>query len=302
MHVTSHNSGVYALLKRIVFITLMLYNNAMAQPPRPNKPIVLHADDTAAFAQPPQGFDTLRTEIAHGKLDSVWYNSKTVGNKRRMFIYTPPSYTSSQKYPVLYLLHGIGGDEKEWNFWSKPNLIMDNLIADKKAVPMIVIFPNGRAMPDDRPGENIFDSLKVKAFANFEFDLINDLIPFINEQYPVLKDNANRAIAGFSMGGGQSLNFGLAHPETFAWVGGFSSAPNTKKPEDLIHDPGSLSKKIKLLYISCGNKDGLISISQGLHSYLITHQFKHIYHIQPGEHNIEPWKKDLYHFAQLIFK
>src|SRR3990172_542952 len=116
----------------------------------------------------PQGFDSLRTDIAHGKIDTVLYESKTVGTKRRAVIYTPPGYAKNKKYPVLYLLHGIGGDEKEWLNGGQPQVILDNLYAENKIKPMIVILPNGRAMKDDRAVGNIFDSLKVQAFANFE--------------------------------------------------------------------------------------------------------------------------------------
>ena len=102
----------------------------------------------------PDGFDQARDGIAHGKLEVVEYDSKSVGNKRKALVYTPPGYSADQKYPVLYLLHGIGGDEEEWRRGGQPNVILDNLIADKKAVPMIVVMPNGRAQPDDRPGPN----------------------------------------------------------------------------------------------------------------------------------------------------
>src|SRR4030095_3065279 len=173
----------------------------------------------------PIGFDSLRTAIPNGKIDTITYESKTVGTKRRALIYTPPGFSKKNKYPVLYLLHGIGGDEKEWLKGGKPQVILDNLIADGKIEPMIVVMPNGRAMKDDRAVGNVFDSLKVKAFANFEKDLLYDLIPFVEKRYPVLSDRDHRAIAGLSMGGGQSLNFGLGNLDKFAWIGGFSSAP-----------------------------------------------------------------------------
>ena len=128
--------------------------------------------------QAPAGFDSLRVNIAHGKIDSFYYYSKTVGIKRKSLIYTPPGYSKDKKYPVLYLLHGIGGDEHEWLNGGHPQVILDNLYAENKIEPMIVVLPNGRAMKDDRAGGNIFDSDKVAAFATFEKDLLNDLIPF----------------------------------------------------------------------------------------------------------------------------
>jgi len=252
--------------------------------------------------QAPAGFDSLQESIPHGKIDTISYDSKTVGTTRRAIIYTPPGYSKKNKYPVLYLLHGIGGDEKEWLNGGKPQVIMDNLYADSKAAPMIIVMPNGRAMKDDRAIGNIFDSAKVQAFANFEKDLLNDLIPYIEKHYPVYTDREHRAIAGLSMGGGQSLNFGLGNLDKFAWVGGFSSAPNTKTPEQLMPDPDKAKRQLKLLWISCGDADGLISFSKRTHDYLQKHDVPHIYYIEPGVHDFKVWKNGLYMFSQFLFK
>ncbi len=248
------------------------------------------------------GFDTIRNNIAHGKIDTVSYTSKTVGTNRRSLIYTPPGFSKTKKYPVLYLLHGIGGDEKEWLNGGHPEVILDNLIADGKIEPMIVVLPNGRAMKDDRAIGNIFDSARVKAFATFEKDLLNDLIPFIEKKYPIIADREHRAIAGLSMGGGQSLNFGLGNLDKFAWIGGFSSAPNTKIPAELIPNVNAAKEKIKLLFISCGASDGLISFSKRTHDYLKQNNIPHIYFIEPGVHDFKVWKNGLFMFSQMIFK
>ena len=252
--------------------------------------------------QAPPGFDSLRTGIAHGRVDTVRYASKTVGTTRKALVYTPPSYSKSRKYPVLYLLHGIGGDEKEWLNGGQPQIILDNLFADNKLEPMIVVMPNGRAMKDDRATGNIMAPDKVQAFADFENDLLNDLIPFIEKKYPVIKDREHRAIAGLSMGGGQSLNFGLGNLDKFAWIGGFSSAPNTRLPEELVPDPAAAREKLKLLWISCGDNDGLISFSSRTHEYLRDNDVPHIYYIEPGAHDFKVWKNGLYMFSQLLFK
>jgi len=248
------------------------------------------------------GFDTVRSDIAHGVIDTITYASKTVGTNRKSVIYTPPGFSKSKKYPVLYLLHGIGGDEKEWFNGGHPEVILDNLYADGKIEPMIVVLPNGRAMKDDRATGNIMAPDKVQAFATFEKDLLNDLIPFIEKKYPVLADREHRAIAGLSMGGGQSLNFGLGNLDKFAWIGGFSSAPNTKTPQELVPDINAAKEKIKLLWMSCGASDGLISFSKRLHDYLIVHDVPHIYFIEPGVHDFKVWKNGLFMFSQLIFK
>jgi enterochelin esterase-like enzyme len=248
------------------------------------------------------GFDTLRAGIPHGKIDTIFYFSKTVGNKRRALIYTPPGYAKNKRYPVLYLLHGIGGDEKEWLINGSPQIILDNLYAEGKIEPMIVVLPNGRAMKDDRAVGNIFDSAKVQAFANFEKDLLNDLIPYIQGNYPVYTDRKHRAIAGLSMGGGQSLNFGLGNLDKFAWIGAFSAAPNTKTPELLLPEPALAKQQIELLFISCGASDGLLIFSKRTHDYLQKNHVPHIYFIEPGVHDFKVWKNGLYMFSQLIFK
>jgi enterochelin esterase-like enzyme len=250
----------------------------------------------------PQGFDVVREGIAHGKIDTVSYPSKTVGVNRKALVYTPPGYSKKNKYPVLYLLHGIGGDEKEWLKHGQPQVILDNLYADKKLESMIVVLPNGRAMKDDRATGNMFDSVKVQAFATFEKDLLNDLIPFVEKKYAVYTDREHRALAGLSMGGGQSLNFGLANLDKFAWVGGFSSAPNTKTPEVLVPDPEVAKAKLKLLWISCGDADGLMAFSKRTHDYLYEKDVPHIFYVEPGAHDFKVWKNDLYLFSQFLFK
>jgi enterochelin esterase-like enzyme len=264
------------------------------------QPIVLAPDDKPAFPHAPDGFDKTRDNIAHGTIEKVEYNSTTVGNKRKTLVYLPPGYSADTKYPVLYLLHGIGGDEEEWHRNGHPEIILDNLIADKKAVPMIIVLPNGRAQTNDRAEGNIMAA--APAFATFEQDLLKDLIPFIEAKYSVKTDRENRALAGLSMGGGQSLNFGLAHLDVFAWIGGFSSAPNTKSPEELIPDPAKAAQMLKRLWISCGDKDGLISFSQRTHVYLKEKNVPHIWHVDSGVHDFAVWKNDLYLFAQQIFR
>ncbi len=255
------------------------------------------------FQKAPEGFDVSRNGIPHGKIDTVGYASATVGTNRKALVYTPPGYSPKKKYPVLYLLHGIGGDEKEWFNQGNPQSILDNLYADKKVVPMIVVLPNGRAIKDDRAVGNIMTPDKVQGFAIFEKDLINDLIPSIEKKYPAIRDRAYRAIAGLSMGGGQSLNFGLGNLDKFAWVGGFSSAPNTKTPQELAPNPAETKSQLKLLWISCGDKDGLITFSKRTHDYLAANDVPHIYQVIPGGyHDFKVWKQNLYMFSQLLFK
>lgn len=278
---------------------------AAAEAPRPRRggfggPIELGPDDKPAFPPVPEGFDQARDGVAHGRLEMVEYDSKSVGTRRKALVYTPPGYSADRKYPVLYLLHGIGGDEEEWRRGGQPNVILDNLIADGKTVPMVVVMPNGRASADDRPGPNAMAT--APAFGVFDQDLLGSLIPFVEAKYSVKADRESRALAGLSMGGGQSLNFGLGNLGTFAWVGGFSSAPNTRPPAELVPDPEKAKASLRLLYLSCGNKDGLIRISQGVHAHLKEKGVPHVWHVDEHAHDFQHWKKALFLFSQQIFR
>lgn len=261
------------------------------------RPVELREDDKPAFPPPPAGWDQPRPGIPKGKLEMIEYDSKTVGTRRKANLYTPPGYTPERKYPVLYLLHGIGGDETEWQRFARPDVLLDNLIADGKAEPMIVVMPNGRAQKDDRAAGDVFKS--APAFAVFERDLLDDLIPAIESRYSTRKEATQRAIAGLSMGGGQSLNFGLGHPDRFAWIGGFSSAPNTRKPAELVPDPAA-ARKLELLWLSCGTRDGLFGISRDFHTYLKEQEVPHVWHVTDGSHDAAEWKQALHHFLQQL--
>jgi enterochelin esterase-like enzyme len=267
-------------------------------------PFLFSMSASAQGVVPPAaaGFDLENAAVPHGKIDTLSYYSNTVGANRKAVVYTPPGYVESKKYPVLYLLHGIGGDEKEWLNGGKPQVILDNLYGAGKLEPMIVVMPNGRAMKDDRPTGNVMSRDKIEAFSTFEKDLLNDLIPFVEKTFPVFQDRTHRAIAGLSMGGGQSLNFGLGNLDKFAWIGGFSSAPNTKAPQELLPDPKKAKDMLKVLFISCGVSDGLINISKRTHDYLAENNVPHIYFIEPGVHDFKVWKNGLYMFSQLLFK
>lgn len=262
-------------------------------------PIVLGPDDVQVNPEPADSINA-DTDVPHGKLEMIAYDSKSVGATRHMNVYTPPGYSPDKKYPVLYLLHGIGGDETEWERFAHPNLIEDNLLAQGKAVPMVIVMPNGRAQKDDLAQGNVFAS--APAFAAFEHDLLDDVIPTIERRYSVRADRKDRAIAGLSMGAGQALNFGLAHLDTFAWIGSFSAAPNTMPPAELVPDPAAATRQLMLLYLSSGNKDGLIRISQGVHQYLKAHHVPHVWNVDGHGHDPTHWRNNLYYFLQDLFK
>jgi enterochelin esterase-like enzyme len=287
-------------------------------------PIELGPDDKPAFPDPPPGFNSKRENVPHGQVTAVPYDSKSLGTHRQMRVYTPPNYSDSRKYPVLILLHGIGGNDLEWTKACHADNILDNLLAEGKIQPMVVVFPNGNssvtadaegAFPGEAAGargaqaapgagrgagrgRGGFESWDTP----FENDLLKDIIPYIESHYSVYTDREHRALAGLSMGGGQTLNIGLSHVGTFAWVGGFSSAPNTKQPPSaLLPDPASAGQ-LKLLWLGCGNKDGLIRVSQGVHRYLKENGVAHVWHVDGNAHDTTEWDNNLYLFSQRIFK
>ena len=267
------------------------------------RPVVLAADDVHAFPDAPAGFNTPRAGGIQGRTEVFEYDSAVTGVKRKAVVYVPPHYATDRTYPVLYLLHGIGGNEWEWSGYIHADAIVDNLIATGKATPMIVVMPNGRALADDRAPapDQTFKPQNAEGFAKFERDLLDCLIPVIQAKYSTRTNREDRALAGLSMGGGQSLNFGLKHLDTFAWVGGFSSAPNTKPPAELVPDPAAAREQLKLLYLSCGNQDGLINISQGVHVYLKRQNVPHTWNVDDHAHDGETWGSNLYHFVQRLF-
>ncbi len=288
-------------------------------------PIELGPDDKPAFPDPPAGFNIKRDGIPHGELTPVEYDSKSLGTRRRMRVYTPPGYSTARKYPVLYLLHGIGGTDTEWTQSCHANAIIDNLLAEGKIQPMVLVFPDGNSSrtaadltgagagrgagqnPEARgaaplAGGGRGRGMNMEAWLTpFENDLLKDIIPYIDSHYSVLTDRDHRALAGLSMGGGQTLNIGLVHPETFAWIGGFSSAPDTRQPPAaLVPDP-SVPKQLKLVWLACGNRDGLIRISQAVHQYLKENGVPHIWHVDGNAHDTTEWDNNLYLFSQHIF-
>jgi enterochelin esterase-like enzyme len=256
----------------------------------------------AAVALPnhaPADFIQVRTDIPKGKLETITYNSKSIGVDRKAVVYTPPNYDAKQKYPVLYLMHGIGGNETHWTTLCAANKVLDNLIADKKAIPMIVVMPNGRASATP-PSNNIMSDFNF--YADFEKDLLQDLMPYIESHFSVKTDRANRALTGLSMGGGQGLNFGINNIDKFAWVGGFSSAPNTQSPNILVPKIQQAKDKLSLLWIGCGDKDNLITSSWNLHQGLDAAKIDHVWYVDTGAHEVPVWNNNLYLMAQMLFK
>ncbi len=320
------------------------------------------ADAPGALEPAPKGFATKREGIERGKVEGVEYSSKSVGTRRKMMVYTPPGYTKDKKYPVLYLLHGAGDNETGWQRNGSAAVILDNLLADGKITPMIVVMPNGTIQPpgpgarlasalvkradSDKDGKVTLDELLAAtreifqeldkdkkgavdekqlaeaidrlagvqrtgrgrgAFRGFDFttnfqkDLLEDVIPYVESHYSVKADREHRAIAGLSMGGGQALTIGLRNLDRFAYVGGFSSALFGRSA-DLVRDPADASKKLKLLWVSCGDTDRLMDGSKAFHTALDEKKVPHVWHVDSGGHTWPVWKNDLYLLAQRLFR
>jgi enterochelin esterase-like enzyme len=287
----------------------------------------LHAQapDLKTSPVPPAGFDKVREGVAKGNLEKVEYDSKSVGVKRWMEVYTPPGYSKDKKYPVFYLLHGAGGNEKkEWTKQGVANVILDNLVADKKIEPMIVVFPNGNATAPSKDGEApkkaAGDKEKGKGGKgilgsgwgeNFAKDLLNDIIPYIESHYSVYTDADHRALAGLSMGGMQTRSIGPANLDKFHYLGVFSGG--NIKPQD-IKDIGAFKKNVKVVFMSFGSKEpsapkgggtdpnGPEGIKLAMEA-LNKEGINAVYYVSPeSAHDFTSWKRSLYYFAPMLFK
>lgn len=264
----------------------------------------LKAEDAA-----PTGFDQAR-EGPHGNVVAEKYESKALGFERNLTVYTPPGYSKDKKYPVLYLLHGSGDNEMGWVQKGSANVIMDNLYADGKAVPMIVVMPFGF---NTRPGEPTRNPKatpedRLKAAADWQKDLLTDVIPFIESHYPAIADQPHRALAGLSMGGGQTTRVGPTHPDIFGYLGVFSAGirrstnPGEPDPTAAYPDAQTLNSRLKLFWISCGDKDRGLENAKNLDEVLAEKKVNHVWHQDTGGHEWPVWKNDLYLVAQRLFK
>lgn len=254
-------------------------------------------------------------DIPHGTVSKRWYDSPGLGMDRRLTIYTPPGYeTNNQKYPVLYLLHGAGGDEEAWITLGRTAQIMDNLIAQGKVKPMIVVMPNGNVIQDAAPGEG-HDGMYKPQFmvpktmdGTYEANFM-DIIKFVESSYRVKADKANRAVAGLSMGGFHSLHISRYYPNTFDYVGLFSAAilPNQNVSSPVYNDiDGTLKKQMdngyKLYWIGMGKTDFLYKSGEEYRAKLDKMGMKYIYRESEGGHIWRNWRVYLTEFTPLLFK
>jgi enterochelin esterase family protein len=249
--------------------------------------------------------------VPHGKVEMNFYSSALLKETRRLWIYTPPAYsTGNQRYPVLYLLHGSGDLEGGWVEEGRANFILDNLLGAGKAQPMIIVMPRGHVMADSQID-------REKNNAVLQRVLYEEVVPYVDSHYRTLTDRNNRAIMGLSMGGGQSLRFGLQNTGLFATVIGLS--PAIRYPEDtyrkmfadLVGNPENTNRQMKLIMILCGTKDHLVDASDAFDRFLTASRIRHEYRrteyepMWPGrrdDHTWPIWRMNLRDVAPLLFR
>ena len=257
---------------------------------------------------PEEGFDVRHDNVTYGKMQLNLYHSETTGQDRRCWVLLPPGYTEEKTYPVMYLLHGIGGDHSEW-LGGTPDVVIGNLIASGQAKEMIVVIPNVRARANDSGNpSDIYSPAHFAAFDNFINDLRDDLMPYIAGHYSIATGRENTAIAGLSMGGRESLYIGLTMPETFGYVGAFCPAPgvlpyNMEKglfPTDEFKLADGYES---LILINAGKADGVVGAWPSTYANTLEKNgTERIFYVTEGGHDFTVWKHGLYNFAKRIFQ
>jgi len=244
--------------------------------------------------------------VPHGAVHRHIYPSKTTGTERAAMVYTPPGYDvrASQRYPVVVLCHGFGDDETAWTEVGRTHHITDNLIAAGKIKPMVIVMPNGHPVSlAERTWSEDYGARNSNAMVD---DVVNDLLPLIEQHYNVTSDAGQRAIVGLSMGGGHSIMGGMLHPDKFAWVGAFSAAtPQGELPMKharLLEDVEGANQARKLFWIACGTDDFLIARNRDFNDQLNEHGVRHTYVETKGSHNWNVWRDYLPKFLQLVFR
>lgn len=274
----------------------------------PNNPYIkpgVRSTDSAfeVPADSPRAYDI--RPVPHGTVHMHWYHSKAIDAPRSVWVYTPAGYESgSGKLPVLYLLHGSGDTENGWVTMGRANVILDNVIADGKAKPMIVVMPFGHPQPAVGVNRGVTG---VNDRALFEKDLLGDVIPLVEKTYRISGSADQRALAGLSMGGGQSLEIGLGHMDLFHWVGVFSSGlregqtPEQRFPAALA-DVAATNKNLKLFWIACGTSDPGYAGAQNLDKVLTEKGIRHSFTASEGAHTWRVWQAYLEQFTPLLFR
>ena len=256
--------------------------------------------------------------VPHGEIRIAWYPSTTLGVERRLHVYTPPGYdTRGERYPVFYLLHGGGDDDSGWSTIGRAGFILDNLLADKKALPMVIVMPNGSLprpaglpaiAPGTTPSPEVAAAL-VASQARFTSELMQDVVPFVERTYRVRPDARSRAIAGLSMGGGQTQRILTAHPDAFAyfaiWSAGVrreGSEAFEKEAAAFLADPPKANRSIRLLSIRVGDKDFTLAGCRNLSELLAKHKIEHKLQVNGGGHTWINWRLYLSEMLPQMFR
>ena len=277
----------------------------------PQNPLMkpnLHGTQSMVYVPGPPTLPWEMNDVPHGVVHRHFYKSGVVGDERDYYVYTPPGYDPGAKknYPALYLLHGYTDDAGAWTAVGRANVILDNLIAKQKAVPMIVVMTLGYGEPKIlEPGSGGLDNpdLRQRNLQKFREALLTEVIPQIEREYRVSRDRKSRAIAGLSMGGSESLFVGLTTAEQFAWIGAFSSGglnDNFDQQFSEMKPKGFL--RLELLWIACGTDDSLIGLNRRVREWLTSKGVKHTEVDTSGAHNWLVWRRNLATFAPLLFE
>ncbi|OLP44061.1 esterase [Rhizobium oryziradicis] len=275
--------------------------------PKPQRQV-----NTSLILVPGSILDT--RNVPHGDLRLVTLHSKALKSERQMYVYTPPGYLDTSKpLPVLYLYHGFGDTVASWVTQGRAPQILDNLLAEKKIKPMIVVIPDTETDVPEAIAENVAGSERRKEFypVNAEAadrELIEDLIPYMKRHYRVRSDANSRAVAGLSQGGYQALVSGLSHLGTFGWVATFSGVSTTTVPnkavEAALNDPAKINKMLRNFTVTVGSKDQVTGKDiAGLRAILDEKKIAHEYHEYPDlQHEMDVWRPSLIAFLQILFK
>jgi enterochelin esterase-like enzyme len=251
--------------------------------------------------------------VPRGEVQTLTYTSKSLGTERKLVVYTPPNYnTSPTRYPVLYLLHGAGSNETSWTERGRAHVILDNLIADGKLNPMVVVMPFGFAF--QRPAGQVLAREEATAEnkqqrEGFTKDFLGDVIPMIDSTFRVFTDREHRAIAGLSLGGAQSLAIGLSHPELFSRIAAFSPAIGAANNpatggvdfQKILANGAQLNEQLQLLWIGCGTEDTLFDSTRDFSTSLSKNKVEHVFRVTGGAHTFAVWQRYLNEVAPLLF-
>lgn len=281
---------------------------ALMDPRNPLMKPNLHGSQSVVHVPGPSSLPWETTDVPHGVVHHHFYKSGVVGDQRDYYVYTPPGYDAKSKkpYPVLYLLHGYSDDASGWIAVGRANIILDNLIAQQKARPMLVVMTLGYGAPEIlNPASGAFsnDDLRQRNLDKFRESLLSEVMPRVEKEYRASTDRDSRAIAGLSMGGSESIFVGLTNPDRFGWIGAFSTGGlgenldeqlREMKPKDIGH--------LRLLWIACGTEDRLIDANRKFREWLTSKGVKHTDIDTPGAHTWMVWRRNLANFAPLVFQ